>query len=122
MPYKKLYDAACDFLTNYDMWMNSMVGSHDPEEIDTATGVVYRTIFKLEKSIQEPIGKKLAETVRMRIEEFKEHMPIISTLGNPSMKSRHWEQVSEIVGFPIKVDQSMTLAKVSTILLAGFVC
>ncbi|XP_076227546.1 dynein axonemal heavy chain 7 isoform X3 [Nomia melanderi] len=112
MPYKKLYDAACDFLTNYDTWMNSMVGSHDPEEIDTATGVVYRTIFKLEKSIQEPIGRKLAETVRIRIEEFKEHMPIISTLGNPSMKSRHWEQVSEIVGFPIKVDQTMTLAKI----------
>lgn len=100
--------------------MNSVVGSDDPEEIDTATGVAYRTIFKLEKSIQEPIGKKLAETVRMRIEEFKEHMPIISTLGNPSMKSRHWEQVSEIVDFPIKVDQSMTLAKVHMISINNF--
>ncbi|XP_076302983.1 dynein axonemal heavy chain 7 [Lasioglossum baleicum] len=111
-PYKKLYDAACEFLTNYDAWMNSMVGSHDPEEIDTATGIAFRTIYRLERSIQEPIGKKLAEVVRTRIEEFKEHMPIIITLGNPSLKSRHWELVSEIVGFPIKVDQSMTLAKI----------
>ncbi|XP_076646690.1 dynein axonemal heavy chain 7 [Halictus rubicundus] len=112
MPFKKLYDAGCEFLTNYDAWMNSMVGSHDPEEIDAATGIAYRTIYRLERSIQEPIGKKLAETVRTRIEEFKEHIPIITTLGNPSMKSRHWELVSEIVGFPIKVDQSMTLAKI----------
>ncbi|KZC14323.1 Dynein heavy chain 7, axonemal, partial [Dufourea novaeangliae] len=112
MPYKKLYDAGCDFLTNYDTWMNSMVGSHDPEEIDTAIGIAYRTVYRLERSIQEPIAKKLAETVRTKIEEFKEHVPVISTLGNPSMKNRHWEQVSEIVGFPIKVDQSMTLAKI----------
>ncbi|XP_053995911.1 dynein axonemal heavy chain 7-like isoform X3 [Hylaeus anthracinus] len=111
-PYKRLYDGGCDFLINYDTWMNSMVGSHDPEEIDTVTGTAYRTIYRLERSIQEPIAKKLAETILAKIEEFREHMPVISTLGNPSMKNRHWEQVSEIVGFPIKIDESMTLAKI----------
>lgn len=39
-------------------------------------------------------------------------MPIIQTLGNPGMKDRHWEKVSEIVGFPIKVDADLTLAKI----------
>lgn len=28
------------------------------------------------------------------------------------MKDRHWEKVSEIVGFPIKVDADLTLAKI----------
>ncbi|XP_076249285.1 dynein axonemal heavy chain 7 [Calliopsis andreniformis] len=111
-PYKKLYDVACDFLINYDTWMNGMVGSHDPGEIETETGTAYRAIYKLERSIQEPIARKLAETIRIKVEEFKEHMPVISTLGNPSLKNRHWEQVSEIVGFPIKIDPSMTLAKI----------
>ncbi|XP_017795795.1 PREDICTED: dynein heavy chain 7, axonemal-like [Habropoda laboriosa] len=111
-PYKKLYDASCDFLTNYDTWMSSIIGSHDPEEIDTETGLAYRTVYRSERSIQEPTAKKLAETTRIKIEEFKEHMPVISTLGNPSMKHRHWEQVSEIVGFPIKVDETTTLAKI----------
>lgn len=50
--------------------------------------------------------------VKARIEEFKEHMPVIMTLGNPGLKARHWEQVSELVGFPIKVDHNMTLAKI----------
>lgn len=90
-----------------------MIGSYDPEEIESEIGIAYRTIYKLEKAFQEPVVRKLAEIVRMKIEDFKEHMPVILTLGNPSMKSRHWEQVSEIVGFPIKVDQYMTLAKVS---------
>lgn len=111
-PYKKFYDIACEFLTNYEMWTEAMIGSYDPEIIENETGIAYRTVYKLEKAFQEPIVRKLAEIVRMRIEDFKEHMPVILTLGNPSLKSRHWEQVSEIVGFPIKVDEYMTLAKV----------
>ncbi|CAK9824900.1 Dynein axonemal heavy chain 7 [Anthophora retusa] len=111
-PYKKLYDAACDFLANYDTWMSSIIGTHDPEDIDTETGTAYRTVYRLERSIQEPMAKKLAETIRIKIEEFKEHIPVIATVGNPSMKTRHWEQVSEVVGFPIKVDQTTTLAKI----------
>lgn len=50
--------------------------------------------------------------IREQIEEFKEHLPIIQTLGNPGMKERHWEKISEIVGFPIKVDDELTLEKV----------
>ncbi|KAJ8888873.1 hypothetical protein PR048_008367 [Dryococelus australis] len=51
------------------------------------------------------------ENIRMKIEEFKEHLPIVKTLGNPGMKERHWEKVSEIVGFPIKPGPDLTLAK-----------
>ncbi|XP_043498185.1 dynein axonemal heavy chain 7-like isoform X3 [Polistes fuscatus] len=120
-PYTKLYDVGCEFLTNYDAWMNSIIGLYDPEKIESETGTAYRTAFKLEKIIREPIAKKLAEVVVHRIEEFKEHMPIIMTLGNPFMKSRHWEQISEIVGFPIKVDKNMTLAKVLDYGLADYV-
>lgn len=106
---------ACEFLTNYDTWTEAVIGSHDPETIEIETGNAYRIVYKLEKAFQEPTVRKLAEIVRTKIEEFKENMPIIMTLGNPCLKSRHWEQVSEIVGFPIKVDQYMTLAKVTLI-------
>ncbi|KAK2577836.1 hypothetical protein KPH14_001102, partial [Odynerus spinipes] len=120
-PYKKLYDVACDFLTNHDTWMNSMVGSHDPEVIESETGTAYRTAYKLEKVFQEPAAKKLAEDVVSKMEEFKEHMPVVMTLGNPFMKKRHWEQVSELVGFPIKVDKNMTLSKILDYGLANYV-
>jgi dynein heavy chain, axonemal len=39
-------------------------------------------------------------------------MPIVQTLGNPGMKDRHWEQVSEMIGFPIKIAPDLTLAKI----------
>ena len=71
-----------------------------------------RILFKLEKTFQEPDSRELAKSVREKIEDFKKHMPVIMTLGNPGMKSRHWEETSEIVGFPIKVDADLTLGKV----------
>jgi len=93
--------------------MGAVIGSHDPEEIENETGMAFRMVYRLEKTFQEPIVRKLAETVRTKIEDFQEHMPVILTLGNPFLKTRHWEQISEIVGFPIKIDPYMTLAKVN---------
>ena len=46
------------------------------------------------------------------MEEFREHMPIITTLGNPGLKQRHWDKISEIVGFPIKLDDDLNIQKV----------
>lgn len=37
---------------------------------------------------------------------------MLQTLGNPGMKDRHWEKVSEIIGFPIKVSLELTLSRV----------
>lgn len=105
---------SCEFLSNHEKWMESMIGSYEPEMIEAETGAALRALLKLEKSFQEPLVRKLAEVVRLSIEEFKEHMPIVMTLGNPGMKQRHWDQVSEIVGFPIKIDTTMTLSKVLT--------
>lgn len=69
-------------------------------------------IYKLERSFQEPALRQLAAGVRDKIEDFREHMPIIYTLGNPALKERHWEQISAIIGIPIKVDVDLTLAKI----------
>ena len=71
-----------------------------------------RTIYKLERYFHEPDLKNLALSVREKIEEFRENMPIITTLGNPGLKDRHWEQISEIIGIPMKVDADLTLLRV----------
>lgn len=46
------------------------------------------------------------------IDTFKVNMPTIQTLGNPGMKERHWEQISEMVGFPIKISPDLTLERI----------
>ncbi|XP_069698472.1 dynein axonemal heavy chain 7 [Periplaneta americana] len=112
-PYKKMYEMASEFISKHDLWMGSQVGSFDPDEIDTEVGACYRTIYKLEKVFaDQPTVNALAVTVRENIEGFREHMPIVQTLGNPGMKERHWEKVSELVGFPIKPGPDLTLERV----------
>ena len=39
-------------------------------------------------------------------------MPIVKTLGNPSLRERHWEKISEIVGFPLRVEEDLSLTKI----------
>ncbi|XP_049773091.1 dynein axonemal heavy chain 7 [Schistocerca cancellata] len=121
-PYKKLYENATEFIEKHELWMTSKVGSFNPDDIDQEVSTLYRTIYKLEKQFGDvPPAKDLANTVRVQIEKFRENMPIIQTLGNPGMKERHWEKVSEIVGFPIKPDFELSLSKVIDFGLEDFI-
>lgn len=113
MPYKKLFDAGQSFIEKRDLWLKSQVGSFDPIEIAKNIELIYEDIVKLSHDFDEhPQSKRLAEDIKTIVDEFKLNMPIIQTLGNPGMKLRHWEQISEMVGFPIVVSADLTLEKI----------
>lgn len=65
--------------------------------------------------------RNLATIIRERIEDFKDRMPIVMSLGNPGMKLRHWEQISAIIGIHIKVDPDLTLGKILAMELDAYV-
>ena len=72
-----------------------------------------KTVVKLEKDFSEiPAAKTLVVDVRQKVEDFKDKMPIIKTLGNPSLRERHWETVSNTVGFPVKGGSETNLYKI----------
>uniref|UniRef100_A0A667I2I8 Dynein axonemal heavy chain 3 n=1 Tax=Lynx canadensis TaxID=61383 RepID=A0A667I2I8_LYNCA len=65
------------------------------EEISEEVGNMWRTIYKLTKTLADvPAPRRLAENVKMKIEKFKQHIPILSISCNPGMKDRHWQQVT----------------------------
>jgi dynein heavy chain len=78
-------------------------------------------MYKLEKSFHESEPKRLAEAVRIKVEKFKERIPLVMTLGNPGLKKRHWVEISEIVGFTIKIDENMTLKRILDMQLDQYV-
>jgi len=43
------------------------------------------------------------------VSEFKKLIPIVEGLRNPAMRTRHWKQVEELVGFDVVGTQDMTL-------------
>ncbi|CAH2307190.1 dynein heavy chain 3, axonemal [Pelobates cultripes] len=80
------------------------------EEITEEIGNMWRTMYKLSKSLGDlPGPRRVAENMKFKIEKFKVHLPIISVICNRGMKSRHWEQINEIVGFDITPKQETSL-------------
>ena len=41
--------------------------------------------------------------------EFKQSMPIITSLRNPSFKQRHWDEIERMIGKSIVKDRTFTL-------------
>lgn len=55
---------------------------------------MWRTTYKLTKTLLDvPAPRRLAENVKLKIEKFKQHIPVLNISCNPGMKDRHWQQV-----------------------------
>lgn len=113
LPYKRLFDAGQDFIEKRDQWLKSQVGSYDPINIANNIEETYNDLLKLNQGFEDHSqSRRLADDIKTIIDDFKMNMPIIQNLGNPGLKTRHWEQISEMVGFPITVSAELTLEKI----------
>ncbi|XP_071616680.1 dynein axonemal heavy chain 3 [Heliangelus exortis] len=110
-PFEQLWVTAYDFHTKSEDWMNESLQKLNADEITEEVDGMWRTMYKLSKTFAElPGPKRLAETMRAKINEFKEHLPVMSVVCNRGMKERHWEQISEVVGSQIRPDETTTFA------------
>jgi len=48
---------------------------------------------------------------RQKVEDFKPYIPLIQGLRNQGMRIRHWDQLSEDVGFNIRPKKDLTFQK-----------
>ncbi|KAH6601980.1 hypothetical protein BASA61_001578 [Batrachochytrium salamandrivorans] len=112
-PYRRLWETVQRFQTDYARWMNGSFHSLQPEEVEESVGTMFGTIFKLTKTFSEqPVPKKVAESIKVKIEKFKAHLPLISVLRTPGLRDRHWEQMSELVKQPIVPDETTSLSTI----------
>ena len=116
-------------LTNVSLcrqWMTGPMTSVDPDQVENDAGMYWRTFYKLEKSFGEsPNPLKMAQKVKQnkkphslklsccifffqmktRVDEFKEHLPLIGSLFNPGLRDRHWEKMSAIASQDLKPNE-----------------
>lgn len=91
------------------------------EEVEEQVNNMFRTSFKLVKTFGDiSVPKKVAESVKSKLEKFKTHLPLISCLRNPGLRERHWAQMNDIVGQPVLSDDSTSLSKLMELNLGSF--
>ena len=71
------------------------------------------TLLTAAKQLAEtsPAAVSATETLRKQIAEFKESIGLISVMGNPNLRDRHWSQIATTVGFVIDPTEHLTLQR-----------
>jgi dynein heavy chain len=111
-PFKKLWETALQFQIEYGKWMGGSLIEINAEALDESVSTMYRTALKLIKVFSDqPVPKKVGESLKNKLEKFKQHIPLITVLRNPGLKARHWEAISDVVGQNIYPDATTTLTK-----------
>ena len=67
------------------------------EEVEEEVSTMWRTMYKLTKSFSDVPGpRRIADSVKTKIDKFKAYLPLLHTICNPGIRDRHWEQVSTV--------------------------
>ncbi|XP_032391909.1 dynein heavy chain 3, axonemal isoform X2 [Etheostoma spectabile] len=120
-PYEQLWTTALNFQSMSEEWMNGPFLHLDAEKISDELDVMWRTMHKLTKYFSNLPGPcRVAKSFKSKLDDFKQHLPILSTICNPGIKDRHWDTISSIVGFAVKPDVSSSLLNMLELGLSKF--
>jgi dynein heavy chain len=104
-PFYALWTTTDKWKVMHKSWLNDdfeLLDAFEMEEIvDNADKTMNKCIRQL-KDKEVPQIKKIAETVKEAVIDYKQYVNLGMALRTEGMKDRHWEAVSNKVGFEVK--------------------
>ena len=112
-PYATFWIAANDWVSNKSIWLDGKFNTLDPQQVEDVSQSCSRAAIKAVKFFQDkfPDVGAVAQIIKQEVEEFKEYSPLVQALRQPGMRPRHWDQLTEVLGFELKPDDTFTLRK-----------
>lgn len=115
-PYSNLWVTASKWFKYKEQWHSCAWEELDAIEAEKFVEEASRTmqgVIRYFKNVKQIPGVlSIAEVIKAGLDEFKPKVPLMVALRKPGMIDRHWKQISEKLGKPIKPDESFTFASV----------
>jgi dynein heavy chain len=111
-PYMTLYQSAVDFQKACNQWINGTLIHLEAEKVENETTNLWRGVYKILNVFEHHEPAAMAQKVKEELEQFKAHIPMIRVLCNPGLRDRHWQAISNVVGFKLFPDETVTLGSI----------
>ena len=91
----QIWNVKLEWAANWDGWKNCRFSDLDVEKIELTVGTFAKRVGKLGRDIKR---WKIWESIKGDIERFRDTIPLITSLRNKAMRSRHWASLQEKIG------------------------
>lgn len=113
--YYDLWTVVEEWKKSYQSWLHDPFDELDAPRLETLVDESAKTISSVIRFFRDKddLRKilKISEEMRTAIEEFKPQVPIVMALRTDGMKDRHWDMLSQKVGFEVKPYEGFTYQK-----------
>jgi dynein heavy chain len=111
MPYYNLWTTVDNWRKSYKSWLYDDFSSLDAQKLEETVDNSNKTMAQVIRFFRDkelPGILRIAESTKRDIDEFKPHVPLALALRTEGMKERHWNAISEKVGFEVKPYEGFT--------------
>ncbi|XP_077169770.1 dynein axonemal heavy chain 2 isoform X1 [Paroedura picta] len=93
---QQVWEITKEWEVHWSEWKTGSFKTLQTEVMETTAFMLYRRLNKLSKELKDR-NWEIIETSKLKIEQFKRTMPLITDLRNPALRERHWDQVKDLV-------------------------
>eukprot|EP01052_Picozoa_sp_SAG31_P011054 SAG31_NODE_617_length_13514_cov_13.659858_2_plen_4275_part_00 len=118
-PFMQLWQMAVEFKKSQPEWMFGNFLALDSEKITDIIQSTSVNSYKLKKKFKEqdePIA--ICEKLKAEVDDFSQHLPLITALTTPGLKEKHWDKISENIGISLKPTPELTLNELNKLEVA----
>jgi dynein heavy chain, axonemal len=110
-PFFNLWTTVDNWRISYKSWLHDSFEDLNAQKLEETVDNSNKTmaqVIRLFRDKELPGIMKIAETIKNEVEEFKPFVPLAVSLRTQGMKERHWNAISEKVGFEVKPFEGFT--------------
>jgi len=115
-PYSDLWLNTRTWHLRHEAWTTGAWDEIDPEELETTFETCMKSISAATRFFKNkddlPKIQEITNVMKGKIDEFKPVVPVACSLRKQGMVDRHWDELSNTVGFDIRPVEGFTLNSV----------